>query len=273
MRDGGAGEIRVGIGGWVYEPWRGSFYPAKHPLKRELEYASRRLRSIEINGTFYRTQTPASFAKWRDETPGDFVFSVKGPRYATHRATLADARESIDRFVDSGVLELGDKLGPVNWQLPTSRTFDDSDLEAFLALLPASLDGRRLRHAIEVRHDSFRTARFVALASAYEVAIVVSGDSAFPQIADPSAPFVYARIMGTRESEPAGYSSEELDRWAARAKAWATGAQPEGLERVVSGDASAAPAVPRDVYLYVISGCKAKNPAAAMALLARLERA
>lgn len=273
MRNADAGEIRIGIGGWVYEPWRGSFYPEKHPLKHELDYASRRLNSIEINGSFYRTQTPASFAKWRDQTPGDFVFSVKGPRYATHRSTLAEARDSIDRFFDSGVLELGDKLGAVNWQFPTSRKFDAADFEAFLALLPASLEGRRLRHAVEVRHDSFRTAHFVALAKAHEVAIVVSGDSAFPQIADPSAPFVYVRIMGTRESEPAGYSAEELDRWAARAKAWASGAQPEGLERVVSDDASEAPAVPRDVYLYVISGHKARNPAAAMALLERLDRA
>ncbi len=267
MQDRHAGEIRIGIGGWVYEPWRGSFYPQKHPLKRELEYASRRLGSIEINGTFYRTQTPASFARWRDETPDDFVFAVKGPRYATHRSSLADAGESIARFFDGGVLDLGDKLGPVNWQFPTSRRFDASEFEAFLNLLPASVGGRLLRHAVEVRHDSFRTARFVELASAHGVAIVVSGDSAYPQIADLAAPFVYARIMGTRDSEPMGYAAEELDRWAARARAWAAGAQPEGLEPALLDDASAAP---RDVYLYVISGHKAVNPAAAMALIERL---
>ena len=273
MHSANAGVIRIGVGGWVYEPWRGTFYPQKHPLKRELEYASRRLGSIEINGTFYRSQKPESFAKWRDETPDDFVFSVKGPRFATHRTTLADAGESIERFFASGVLELGHKLGPINWQFPTSRSFVAPDFEAFLKLLPASVDGRRLLHAVEVRHESFRNARFVALAREHGVAIVVSGDSAFPQIADPSAPFVYARIMGTKESEPAGYPARELDRWAARAKAWASGAMPEGLDVVVSADASGESTIPRDVYLYVIAGHKERNPAAAMALIERTSRA
>lgn len=271
---GDAGVIRIGIGGWIYEPWRGTFYPQKHPAKRELEYASRRLSSIEINGTFYRTQSRASFAKWRDETPDDFVFSVKGPRFATHRTRLADAAESIERFIASGVLELGNKLGPVNWQFPTSRRFDASDFEAFLALLPARVDARPLRHAVEVRHASFRTTQFVALAKAHGVAIVVSGDSEFPQIADATAPFVYARIMGTQEDEPAGYSASALDRWAARAKAWASGARPDGLDVVdpeAASGAKGAAAVPRDVYLYVIGGYKARNPAAAMALIERLD--
>lgn len=268
MRSANAGVIRIGVGGWVYEPWRGTFYPEKHPAKRELEYASRRLGSIEINSTFYRSQKPESFAKWRDQTPDDFVFSVKGPRFATHRTTLADAGESIERFFASGVLELGDKLGPINWQFPTSRRFDASDFEAYLKLLPASVDGRRLFHAVEVRHDSFRTAQFVALAKAHGVAIVVSGDSTFPQIADPTAPFVYVRIMGTKESEPAGYAARELDRWAARAKTWASGAMPEGLDVVVSADVSDE-STPRDVYLYVIAGHKERNPAAAMALIER----
>ncbi len=265
--------IRIGIGGWIYEPWRGAFYPEKHPAKRELEYASRRLSSIEINGTYYRTQKPATFAKWRDETPDDFVFAVKAPRFATHRTRLAEAGESIERFLASGVLELGKKLGPINWQFPTSRRFDAADFEAFLALLPASAEGRPLRHAVEVRHDSFRDAQFVALAKAHGVAIVVAGDSEHPQIADPTAPFVYVRIMGTRENEPTGYSASDLDRWAARAKAWASGATPEGLAFVTPASASeapAGPATPRDVYLYVISGYKARNPAAAMALIERL---
>ncbi len=273
MQNGDAGVIRIGVGGWIYPPWRGTFYPTGHPTKRELEYASRRLNSIEINGTFYRTQTPASFAKWRDETPDDFVFALKGPRYATHRTRLADANESIERFFDSGVLELGDKLGPVNWQFPTSRKFDASEFEAFVQLLPKSIDGRLLRHAIEVRHASFRTTEFVALARAYGVAIVVAADSEHPQIADPTAPFVYARIMGTQENEPAGYSTSALDRWAARLEAWASGAMPEGLDvvdplaasRLQSGSSAA-----RDVYLYVISGHKARNPAAALALIDRI---
>jgi len=273
MQNGDAGVIRIGVGGWIYPPWRGTFYPTGHPTKRELEYASRRLNSIEINGTFYRTQTPASFAKWRDETPDDFVFALKGPRYATHRTRLADANESIERFFDSGVLELGDKLGPVNWQFPTSRKFDASEFEAFVQLLPKSIDGRLLRHAIEVRHASFRTTEFVALARAYGVAIVVAADSEHPQMADPTAPFVYARIMGTQENEPAGYSTSALDRWAARLEAWASGAMPEGLDvvdplaasRLQSGSSAA-----RDVYLYVISGHKARNPAAALALIDRI---
>lgn len=269
MQNDDAGVIRIGVGGWVYEPWRGTFYPEKHPAKRELEYASRRLGSIEINGTFYRTQKPESFAKWRDEAPDDFVYSVKAPRFATHRTTLADAGESIERFFASGVLELGDKLGPINWQFPTSRRFDASDFEAFLKLLPASADGRQLFHAIEVRHDSFRTPQFVALARAHGVAIVVSGDSPYPQIADPTAPFVYVRIMGTKESEPAGYPAHELDRWAARAKAWASGAVPEGLDVVASVEAPGEWMIPRDVYLYVIAGHKERNPAAAMALIER----
>lgn len=271
---GDAGAIRIGIGGWVYEPWRGTFYPEKHPAKRELEYASRRFSSIEINATFYRSQKPASFVKWRDQTPDDFVFSVKAPRFATHRTRLAEAGESIERFFQSGVLELGDKLGPVNWQFPASRKFDASDFEAFLKLLPACIDGRALRHAVEVRHDSFRTAQFVALAKTRGVAIVVSGDSEFPQIADPTASFVYARIMGTQEDEPAGYCARDLDRWATRVKAWVSGATPDGLDvveppRSASGAKTGA-AAPRDVYLYVISGHKARNPAAAMALVERL---
>jgi len=273
MQNGAAGAIRIGIGGWVYAPWRGAFYPEKHPAKRELEYASRRLGSIEINGTFYRTQKPASFAKWRDETPDDFVFAVKAPRFATHRTRLAEAGESIERFLASGVLELKEKLGPINWQFPTSRSYDAADFEEFLQLLPASADGRPLRHAVEVRHDSFRNAQFVASAKAHETAIVVAGDSEHPQIADPTASFVYVRIMGTREDEPAGYPASDLDRWAARAQAWASGATPEGLDIVTPGGASGAqsqPATPRDVYLYVISGCKARNPAAAMALIERL---
>ncbi|HEY0876862.1 MAG TPA: DUF72 domain-containing protein [Zeimonas sp.] len=276
MRNGDAGAIRIGIGGWIYEPWRGNFYPQGHPAKSELEYASRRLGSIEINGTFYRTQKPSSFAKWRDETPDDFVFAVKAPRFATHRRVLSDAGESIGRFLDSGVLELGDKLGPINWQFPTSRSFDAADFEAFLERLPASVDARPLRHAVEVRHDSFRTPQFVALARTHGVAIVVSGDSEFPQIADPTAPFVYARIMGTKESEPTGYPQEELDRWAARARAWASGARPEGLQIVDAGGVSRAQAeggVSRDVYLYVIGGHKARNPAAALGLIERTARA
>jgi uncharacterized protein YecE (DUF72 family) len=262
----GTGKIRIGIGGWTFEPWRGSFYPDKHPQKRELEYASRQLTSIEINGTYNGSQKPESFAKWHDETPDSFVFSLKAPRFATNRKVLADAGETIERFFKSGVLELKDKLGPINWQFMATKKFDPADFEGFLKRLPSSVEGRALRHVVDVRHDSFRTPDFVAMAKAYGVAVVIAADSDHPQIADPTAPFVYARIMGTQESETLGYSESDLDLWAARAKAWASGKKVEGLDVVGSVSASA---TPRDVYLYVISGHKVKNLAAAMALIER----
>ncbi|CAG4897545.1 DUF72 domain-containing protein [Paraburkholderia gardini] len=261
--------IRVGIGGWTFEPWRGVFYPEGLAQKRELEYASRQLTTIEVNGTFYGSQKPATFAKWHDETPDDFVFSLKAPRFATNRRVLSEAGDSIERFFASGVLELKNKLGPVNWQFATTKQFDPDDFEGFLKLLPKRIDARTIRHAVEVRHESFRNAAFVALARRYEVAIVMAGDSKYPQIADPSAPFVYARIMGTTEAQPKGYSSSALDQWTARARTWASGGTPDGLD--MSGDASAAD-TPRDVYLYVISGFKAHNPAAAIAMLERLSK-
>jgi uncharacterized protein YecE (DUF72 family) len=261
-----AGRIRVGVGGWVFEPWRGAFFPAGLAQKDELRYASRRLTSIEINGTYYGSQKPASFRKWREETPEGFVFAVKGPRFATNRRLLAEAGESIERFFGSGVMELGDKLGPVNWQFMASKRFDPEDFAAFLALLPAEVEGRRVRHAVEVRHASFRAPEFVALARAHGVAVIVGADSEFPQIADVTAPFVYARIMGTREDEPAGYAPAALDAWAERARRWAAGGAPDDLETV----AAPAEEAPRDVFLYVISGAKQRNPAAAMALIERV---
>jgi uncharacterized protein YecE (DUF72 family) len=258
--------IRVGVGGWTFEPWRGAFYPKGLPQKRELEYASGKLTSIEINGTYYGSQKPESFAKWREETPADFVFSVKGPRFATNRRVLADAGESIERFFASGVTELKDKLGPINWQFMATKKFDAEDFEKFLKLLPKSAGGLKLRHAVEVRHESFCTAEFVTLARKYQVATVIAGDSEFPQIADVTAPFVYARIMGTNDAAAAGYAPARLAAWAKRARAWATGEAVDDLKTAGAPAASAS----RDVFLYVISGFKAKNPAAAMALIERL---
>jgi uncharacterized protein YecE (DUF72 family) len=258
------GKIRVGIGGWTFEPWRGPFYPDGLAQKRELEYASRKLTSIEVNGTFYGSQKPETFAKWHDETPDDFVFALKGPRFTTNRRALAEAGTSVERFFSSGVLELKQKLGPINWQFAATKKFDPDDFAAFLKLLPASVEGRAIRHAVEVRHESFFTPDFVALARDHGVAIVMAGDSEFPQIADPTAPFVYARIMGTQDQEEAGYAKSALDQWASHARTWAAGGAPEGLR-------TAAPAAVekkgRDVFLYVISGAKQKNPAAAMALI------
>lgn len=260
-------KIRVGIGGWTYAPWRGTFYPSDLTQSRELEYASQNLTSIEINGTFYGLQKPASYEKWYQETPDDFVFSLKAPRYATNRKVLAEAGETIERFFDSGVLLLKQKLGAVNWQFAPTRKFDKEDFEAFLKLLPASIEGQKLRHAIEVRNDTFRTPDFIALARKYKVAVVLAGDSEYPQIADLTAPFVYARIMGTTDKQAKGYSTKALDAWAERARQLAAGITPDDLETAADAPAKT---VARDVYLYVISGFKERNPAAAMALIERL---
>ena len=261
------GTIRVGVGGWTYAPWRGVFYPDDLPQKRELEYASRKLTSIEINGTYYRSQKPESFAKWHDETPDDFVFSVKAPRFATQRSVLAEAGESIERFFSSGVMALKDKLGPINWQFMATKKFDAEDFAAFLALLPHEVEGRAIRHVVEVRHDSFRTPEFVAMARDRGVAIALAADAKYPQIADITAPFIYARLMGTAASEPLGYPAAALDLWAERATRWSHGDHPAGLVRVGPGGSDG---VAREVYLYVISGEKARNPAAAQAILERL---
>jgi uncharacterized protein YecE (DUF72 family) len=259
--------IRIGIGGWTYEPWRGSFYPDGLAQKRELEYASRQLTSIEINGTYYGLQKPATFAKWRDETPDDFIFALKGTRFITNRRVLAEAGPSIDEFIAS-VVELKNRLGPINWQFPPFKKFDPEDFEAFLELLPKSAGGLELRHAVEVRHESFRSAAFIALCRKYGVAIIIAADSDYPQIADVTAPFVYVRIMGASEKEKIGYSAKALDLWAKRAREWAAGGAPEGLKTV--GDHQAAKSG-RDVFLYVISGFKERNPAAAMALIKKIE--
>lgn len=263
----GTGRIRIGIGGWVFEPWRGVFYPDGLPQKRELEYAAGKLSSIEINGTYYGSQKPESFAKWHAETPDDFVFALKGSRYCTNRRVLAEAGPSVEKFLTSGLTELKEKLGPINWQFMGTKAFDPADFEAFLKLLPKSLDGITLRHAVEVRHDSFRSPDFVALLREYGVAAITSADSDYTQIADVTAPFVYARIMGTKEVQPKGYSDADLDAWAKRAAIWAEGGVPEGLETA----GPTAKKQPRDVFLYVISGDKVRNPAAAMALIERVK--
>jgi uncharacterized protein YecE (DUF72 family) len=260
--------IRIGIGGWTFEPWRGVFYPDKLPQKRELEYAASKLTAIEVNGTYYGSQKRESYAKWHAETPDDFVFALKGPRFATNRRVLAEAGGSIDKFFESGVAELRSKLGPINWQFMPTKKFDPADFEEFLKLLPASVEGVPVRHVVEVRNASFASAEFVELARAYKVAIVMAGDSEHPVIPDLTAPFVYARIMGTKEDEKTGYSKAELDAWAARTGHWAAGRTPPDLE----GRLNAKPAevAPREVFLFVISGFKTHNPAAAMELIERV---
>lgn len=262
-----SGKIHIGVGGWVFEPWRGTFYPEGLTQKRELEHAGGKLTSIEINGTYYGSQKPESFAKWRAETPDGFVFALKGSRYITNRRVLAEAAPSIEKFFASGVTELKEKLGPINWQFMGTKQFDPADFEAFLKLLPKSVDGLAIRHAVEVRHDSFRSPDFIALLRAYGVAVITAADSHYTQIADVTAPFVYARIMGTKESEPKGYPEADLDLWAKRARDWAAGKAADGLDTVLPAETAK---VGRDVFLYVISGDKVRNPQAAMALIERV---
>jgi uncharacterized protein YecE (DUF72 family) len=263
-----AGRVRVGIGGWAYDDWRGSFYPDGLPQARELEHASRRLSTIEINATFYRTFKPASFRKWRDEVPDDFVFSLKAPRFAVNRRELATAGEAIARFLDSGLAELGRKLGPILWQLAPGKSFDAAELDAFLALLPAALGRLRLRHVLEVRHASFETPDYLALARRHGVTTVFTDSERYPSFADPTGDLVYARLVRCEARRKLGYAPSELDRWAAAARAWAAGGLPAEVRllepRKVRNRG------PRDVFIAFINGAKQKAPAAAMALLERL---
>ncbi len=242
--------IRVGIGGWTYEPWRGAFYPPGLAHTRELAYASRQVTTIEVNGTFYSTFKPATFAKWAEETPDDFVFALKAPRYAVNRKVLAEAGPSIARFVESGVAELGPKLGPILWQFAPTKAFDAGDMAAFLALLPREVGGVRLRHALEPRHESFATPAFLALARAHAAAIVFADSQTYPSIGALTGDFVYARLQDARAEEATGYPAAALETWAAEARAWEQG-----------------PDAPRDVFVYMINGAKERAPAAAMALL------
>jgi len=255
------------VGGWTYEPWRKTFYPKGLSQKRELEYASRQLTAIEVNGTYYSTQKPAVFAKWRDETPAGFVFSVKASRFATNRKVLADAGESIERFIGSGLSELGDKLGPLLWQFMPTKQFDPDDFGAFLRLLPAKLEGRPLRHVLDVRHESFMTPAFLALAKKHNAATVFADSDDYPSFADATADFIYARLMRTQSKIKTGYTPKALDAWAKRAHLWASGAEPSDLPRVAKAKA---PKAKRDVFMFMISGAKERAPAAARALIERL---
>ena len=262
------GDIRIGVGGWTYEPWRNNFYPSGLKHAAELQYASSKLTAIEINATYYRLQSPTSFAKWRDATPADFVFAIKASRYCTNRRVLADAGEAIDRFFASGMVELGSKLGPVVWQFAPMKQFDADDFAAFLSLLPATLGPLRLRHAMEVRHASFMCPEYVALARTHGVATVFADSTEYPSFADLSADFVYGRLMKTGADVETGYDPDAVEAWAQSARVWAAGGQPQELVRV---DASAiVPATPRDVFMFFISGAKERAPAAAMATLAAL---
>ena len=263
-----AASIRVGIGGWTFAPWRKNFYPDGLVQRRELEYASRQLRAIEINGTFYRAQTPAVYAKWAAETPEDFVFSLKAPKSITEGRRLADSTAAAKHFITGGLAEFGARLGPILWQLPPSRVFDQDDLAAFLDMLPRELDGRRLRHVLEVRHDSFLCEPYLKLARAQGVATVFTDSTNYPSMGDITGAFVYARLMRSQSDIDTGYPPTALDGWSRQAKVWANGSDPADLPHIA---APAPQAESRDVFVFFISSAKERNPAAAMAMQARVD--
>ncbi len=242
--------IRIGIGGWTYPPWRGLFYPADLPQKRELEHASRQFGAIEINATFYGRQSPASWQAWAKTVPEDFQFAIKGSRYVVTRPKLADAGEGLGVFLAQGMAALGPKLGPLLWMLAARRNFDADDIAGFFKLLPPTLDGLQLRHVIEPRHESFRDERFFALCRDHNVAVVFGDDDEFPCIDSDTADFAYARLQRMREETETGYDAASLDAFAGRARKW----RKDG----------------RDSYIFMINGAKLRAPAAALALQERL---
>lgn len=264
-----AGEVRVGIGGWTFAPWRKNFYPAGLVQRRELEYASRHLRAIEINGTFYRAQKPAVYAKWAAETPEGFVFSLKAPRYITGSKNLAGAGAGINSFVRGGLAEMGDRLGPILWQLLPSRHFDADDLAAFLDALPRELNGQTLRHALEVRHPSFACKDYVSLARDHRIATVFTDSDEYPSIADLSGDFSYARLMCSKDELPDGYAPKTLNRWATNARDWAAG---KDIKALPHASTPLPKGKPRDVFVFFISAAKQRNPAAAVALQRRVDK-
>lgn len=265
-----SGKIRAGIGGWTFEPWRGVFYPDDLAHAKELNYASRHLPVIEVNGTYYSTQRPQTFARWAADTPDDFIFTLKGPRYATNRRELAGAGDSIARFLESGITELGRKLGPLLWQFAPTKKFDEADFAAFLDLLPQTFGGYRLLHAVEVRHDSFSTPAFVALARARSIAIVFADHAKYPAMADVTADFVYARLQTGKDDIPTAYSPKALEEWAARAKVWAQGGVPKDLP-LADPDAKIKK-LARDTFVFFIHEGKVRAPNAAMAFMKLLAR-
>lgn len=242
--------IRVGVGGWTYEPWRGVFYPDGLAQKRELEYAAQHLGAIEINSTFYGRQKPASWRKWAEAAPEGFKFSLKASRYSTARKVLADSKQSVETFLSQGFTELGEKLGPINWQFSDTKTFDHDDFARFLDLIPDQQDGVKLRHALEVRHESFRDPAFYKLARDRNFAIVFADSDDYPCIDEATSDFAYTRLQRTVDEIETGYDGASLDEWAVKARGWARGGH--------------------DSYVYFISGAKVRNPAAARALIERL---
>jgi uncharacterized protein YecE (DUF72 family) len=262
-------QIKVGVGGWVFAPWRGEFYPKGLPQAQELSYASRHLTSIEINGTFYGSQKPESFKRWYSEAPDSFVFSLKGPRYATHRRDFSDVSSTIDRFFNSGVMELREKLGPILWQFPAAARFDEAAFEQFLKALPSKRDGRTIRHVVEVRHESFSTKAFTNLLSQYAVVPALVDADGYLTFEQVDGDLVYARLRRAEDSEPAGYSDQDLDLWAQRFQSYAEG---ENIARAHTKVALPQYSRPSDCFVYFINGAKVRAPQAAMGLIKRVSQ-
>ena len=263
-----SGTIRAGMGGWTFEPWEGTFYPDKLAKAKQLQHASRQVKTIEVNGTYYSSFKAPTFAKWAADTPDDFVFALKAIRYSTNRRELAGAGDSVGKFLSSGISELGNKLGPIVWQFAPTKKFDPEDFEGFLNLLPDSQDGVPLRHALEVRHDSFAVPEFVDLARRYGAAIVYAQHAQYPEIADITADFVYARLQRGSDDNANCYAEDQLDTWATRARTWAQGGQPDDLQ-YCAPDVTTKP-TPRDVFVYFIHEGKSRAPFGAMALQQRV---
>jgi uncharacterized protein YecE (DUF72 family) len=284
-----AGIIRVGLSGWTYGPWRGAFYPREVKREQELAYAASQVRAIEINTTFYGMQRPEAFESWAQQVPANFVFAVKAPRYITHMLRLRDPLVPLANFLASGLLRLGVHLGPILWQFPPNFRFDPARIKPFLEMLPhdtghaaelgkkhddklrappcLDADGQRpMRHAFEIRHDSFRCQAFIDLLRAHDVALVCADSIEWPRLMDMTSDFVYCRLHGSQELYASGYNNAVLDEWARRVKAWASGEEPEDGERV-GGKARARK---RDVFIFFDNDKKVRAPANAMELIRRL---
>jgi uncharacterized protein YecE (DUF72 family) len=266
MEPAAQGPIRVGVGGWDYDPWRETYYPPKLGKARQLEHMAARLTAVEVNATYYKLQKPGTFERWAKAVPADFRFAIKGSRFCSNRKVLAGAGEAVERFFGQGLAELGDRLGPILWQFMATKRFEPDDFRAFLALLPRKVAGVPVRHVVEPRHESFRDPAFVAMARAAKVAIAFADSDEFPCIADLSGDLVYARLQRSRAEVGAGYPAAELDRWAEVARRWARGESPQGFPYVAKPPKPKA----RETFVFFISGAKERNPAAAEGLISRL---
>lgn len=263
-----SGEIRTGIGGWTFEPWEGTFYPEKLAKKRQLEFASRELTAIEVNGTYYSSQKPATFAKWASDVPENFVFSLKANRYCTNRKVLSEAGPSVEKFLNQGISELGPHLGPILWQFMGTKVFDPSDFEGFLQLLPKSLDGLPLRHVVEPRHASFCCEEFVQLLSKYNVAAVCADHEDYPMFADVTSDFVYLRLQRGSDDISTCYPDVDMVQWAKRVATYAAGGVPDDLNLNAPG--RTVETLPRDVFAFFITGGKVNAPNGARLLLEKI---